>query len=260
MSVSEATDKGVEAYNRSEFVTALPLLQSAASQGDAKAQFYLGLMSFAGLGVPQNIDQCISMLTKSADGGYVEAEVVLGEMYSLGKGVSKDRAKAAVWYERAADHGSAAAQAFLGEQYAIGDGVEQDSTKATELCGKSAEQGDADGETCMGNLYRYGIGFSQDYRKAKSWYQKAAAKGDKDAADKIRTMQIEASAAIRDSVKHNGAFQFRCSLLAFDGAHPRDGGAYRRRYEQCLNETADHLEGKRAAPPGTNSPLWNSAR
>jgi len=45
---------GVKAYQRGDYATALRIMRELAEQGDARAQFSLGLMYGNGTGVPQN--------------------------------------------------------------------------------------------------------------------------------------------------------------------------------------------------------------
>ena len=47
--------KGVDAYDRGDYATALREWKPLAEQGNAPAQFNLGLMYDKGLGVPQEI-------------------------------------------------------------------------------------------------------------------------------------------------------------------------------------------------------------
>jgi len=47
-------DDGVDAYNKQDYKTALRLFNKLAQQGNATAQFNLGLMHDRGRGVPQN--------------------------------------------------------------------------------------------------------------------------------------------------------------------------------------------------------------
>ncbi|MEL0206452.1 MAG: tetratricopeptide repeat protein, partial [Alphaproteobacteria bacterium] len=68
--------------------------------------------------------------TPLAEQGHVEAQYILGVMYSIGQGVEQDYATAAEWYRRAAEQGLADAQHNLGVMYALGQGVIQDYVKA----------------------------------------------------------------------------------------------------------------------------------
>jgi uncharacterized protein len=66
----------------------------------------------------------------AAEQGDAEAQYSLGLMYDNSKGVPKDDAQAAIWYRKAAEQGDANAQVALGEMYASGEGVPQDYGQA----------------------------------------------------------------------------------------------------------------------------------
>ncbi|MGH3429994.1 MAG: tetratricopeptide repeat protein [Mycobacteriales bacterium] len=85
------------AYERADYAAAVGILRPLAEQGDARAQYMLGLA------------------------------------YSLGRGVPQDYTAAATWYQRAADRGLAAARANLGTMYANGESVPQDYGQAISL-------------------------------------------------------------------------------------------------------------------------------
>ncbi|MBQ1671009.1 MAG: SEL1-like repeat protein, partial [Treponema sp.] len=48
----------------------LDSLQKRAEQGDAEAQFYLGVMYYSGNGVELDITQAFELFKKAADQGY----------------------------------------------------------------------------------------------------------------------------------------------------------------------------------------------
>ena len=50
-------DEGLAAYNRGDYATALREWRPLAEQGDANAQYNLGLMNYHGRGVPQDYTQ-----------------------------------------------------------------------------------------------------------------------------------------------------------------------------------------------------------
>ena len=58
-----------------------------------------------------------------ADQGDAYAQYNLGLMYATGQGVTQDFTQAAAWYCKAADQGDAYAQYNLGLMYAAGQGV-----------------------------------------------------------------------------------------------------------------------------------------
>ena len=67
---------------------------------------------------------------KAAEQGDAAAQYSLGVLYSTGEGVLQDDKKAITWYRKAAEQGHAHAQFNLGIGYATGVGVLQDDKKA----------------------------------------------------------------------------------------------------------------------------------
>ncbi len=61
---------GVEAYNRGDYATALKEWRPLAEQGDALAQYNLGVMYFMGRGVPQDNVQAHMWLNLAAAQGH----------------------------------------------------------------------------------------------------------------------------------------------------------------------------------------------
>ncbi|EMJ3296474.1 sel1 repeat family protein, partial [Acinetobacter baumannii] len=69
-----------------------------ATQGNAKAQYNLGLMYDKGQGVTQSYAKAAEWYSKAADQGLADAQFNLGQMYRKGQGVAQSYAKAAEWY------------------------------------------------------------------------------------------------------------------------------------------------------------------
>jgi len=152
---------GYEAYQCGDYATALRIFRQLADQGDASAQFNLGLI------------------------------------YDKGQGVPQDYAVAVKWYRKAADQGNASAQYNLGLMYLNGNGVTQDYGAAMRWYRKAVDQGHADAQFNLGVMYGNGWGVTQDYVQAHMWYNLAAARGQKDAgkwrdnlAEKMTPAQI----------------------------------------------------------------------
>ena len=114
------------AFLKQDYATALRLLRPLAEQGDATAQFNLGVMYRNGEGVPKDDAQAIKWYRLAAAQGNARAQNNLGFMYQRGHGVPKDDAQAVKWFRLAADQGHARAQTSLGTMYASGHGVPQD--------------------------------------------------------------------------------------------------------------------------------------
>ena len=108
-------DDAVAAHERGDYATAFRLWRPLADQGNASAQFNLGLMYDNGQGVTQNHAEAVKWYRLAADQGNASAQFNLGLMYAKGDGVPQNHAEAVKWYRLAADQGYAAAQNSLGK-------------------------------------------------------------------------------------------------------------------------------------------------
>ena len=81
--------------------------RKAAEQGDAKAQYNLGVCYANGDGVQKDLTQAVFWYRKAAEQGHAEAQYNLGVCYYNGDGVQKDLAQAVFWLRKAADQGFA---------------------------------------------------------------------------------------------------------------------------------------------------------
>ena len=133
-------EDAVAAYQRGDYATALRLWHPLAEQGDAEAQFHLGVMYESGQGGLRNDAEAIKWYRKAAEQGDAVAQFNLGIMYTKGEGASQNDAQAAHWYRLAADHGLAGAQFNLGMMYAEGQGVSQDYVQAHMWLNLAASQ------------------------------------------------------------------------------------------------------------------------
>lgn len=109
--------------NAEEPSSAEVTVQSAALQGDAKAQAKLGAMYILGSGVEKNEQQAAEWLLKAAEQGHVEAQVMVAAMYDRGLGLKNDVKIATQWYEKAAAQGHGASKAILGKNDVAKGGV-----------------------------------------------------------------------------------------------------------------------------------------
>ena len=178
--------------------------QRLASQGNASAQYNLGVMYYKGDGVPQDRYKATEWFQKAANQGHIKAEsnlkvmstnaaveilreaanqgapraqYSLGLIYQAGESVHQDSAKAFEWYTKAANQGNADAQYNLGWMYRKGEGVRQDHNKAFEWYTKAANQGNAEAQAMLGSMYSEGEGVHQDDSKAAQWIEKSANQG-----------------------------------------------------------------------------------
>jgi TPR repeat protein len=101
-----------------------------AEQGNADAQYNLGLMFQKGHDVPMDYKAAVKWYRLAAEQGYAAAQVNLASMYDNGQGVLQDDKAAVKWYKFAAEQGDAVAQFNLGLMYDYGEGIPQDNVYA----------------------------------------------------------------------------------------------------------------------------------
>lgn len=132
---------GMDAYQHSDYATALQEWQPLADQGQAVAQYQIGLL------------------------------------YANGKGVTKDDAKARQWYEKAAIQGHTEAQVNLGVLLMYARGGQQDYKMAVYYLRLAANKGNDLAQRRLGQMYERGEGVQQDYIKSYMWYSLGSANG-----------------------------------------------------------------------------------
>ncbi|MDG2286187.1 MAG: tetratricopeptide repeat protein, partial [Alphaproteobacteria bacterium] len=106
-------DKGYAADEAGDFTEAAKWYRKAAEQGNADAQFNLGVMYYNGDGVTQDYVEAAKWYRKVAEQGDAEAQNKLGFMYRKGEGVTQDYAEAVKWYRKAAEQENVMAQYSL---------------------------------------------------------------------------------------------------------------------------------------------------
>ena len=95
-------DEALAAYERRDYATAAREWRPLAEQGDAEAQYFLGLMYRNGQGVPQDYAEAVQWYRKAAEQGDATAQLSLGLMYGMGQGVPRDLTQAHMWLNLAA--------------------------------------------------------------------------------------------------------------------------------------------------------------
>ena len=85
---------------------AFDLTMALAKQGEAYAQYNLGVMYDNGMGVPENDAEAVKWYRKAADQGDADAQFNLGVMYDNGIGVPENSIRAYVWWSMAKTQGN----------------------------------------------------------------------------------------------------------------------------------------------------------
>ncbi len=101
--------KGMDAYDRGGYDTALKEFRPLAEQGYPLAQATLGLMYAEGEGVAQDYQEAVRWYRLAAEQGDAWALLSLGGMYDQGEGGSQNYVLAYMWFTLAARHGSESA-------------------------------------------------------------------------------------------------------------------------------------------------------
>ena len=107
-------EKGLEAYGRGDYATALQEWSPLAEQGDRDAQYNLGTLYYH---AEQDYANATKWWRKAARQGHARAQHDLGSLYTLGLGVPQSDVEAAKWFRLAAEHGHPLAQYNLGASY-----------------------------------------------------------------------------------------------------------------------------------------------
>jgi len=105
VSVSQDFQVGLDAARKGDYATALREWTPLAEQGDAGAQYNLGLMYGNGDGVPQDDKNAMKWYTLAAEQGHASAQTSLGVVYANGYGVQQDYVYAHMWFNIAASSG-----------------------------------------------------------------------------------------------------------------------------------------------------------
>lgn len=146
-----------------------------AEQGDAEAQFKLGLAYYNGDGINRNYRKAYHWFLKSAEQGNSEAQYWVGYMLRKGKKIGTDYKKAMEWFRKSALQDNPSALLHIGGMYHNGEGCKRDVKVAFEYIKKAADLGLPKAYMYMGVWHRlYG-----DSIAALSWFEKAADEDEK---------------------------------------------------------------------------------
>jgi SH3-like domain-containing protein len=138
---SNAYNQALDAYNNNDYETALPIWRRLADEGNADAQYALGVAYLKGEGVSRDLNESMKWFEQAGNSGNVQAMFNLGAAYWEGKGTRQSYAEAVEWWEKSAAAGQSAAQYNLGLAYYLGKGAEQDLDQALKWIRQSAENG-----------------------------------------------------------------------------------------------------------------------
>jgi hypothetical protein len=120
---------------------AIELWTPLAEQGDAEAQFGLGVIHNDAVGVPQDYAEANYWFLRAAEQGYAPAQYNLGNAYKNATGFSEDAGMAVIWWRKAAEQDFPPAQFNLGTALIEGIGVPRDAAAGREWYRRAAANG-----------------------------------------------------------------------------------------------------------------------
>ena len=164
--------------------------RASADQGFALAQLSLGLMLASGQGGPQSFTRAAKWLTLAAKQGNAIAQLSLGVLYRDGRGVPRDDSEALKWWRLASAQRNSDAQFHLGMVYRDGVSVPRSPIVAADFFRIAANAGQIDAQAALGDMYFRGDGVPQDYILAHMWLNLAAAQGDATAAQSRMAVEL----------------------------------------------------------------------
>ncbi len=166
---AETLDEAKAAIEQGHFEQAFKIYTVLAKQGDAKAQYNLGMMYESGDGVEANMQEAANWFKQAADQGYAEGQYALGAMVFKREIDSISYPDAAALYQRAALQGHIKSQLNLGMLYYRGEVLERDAKEAVKWLQLAAEQDNDEAESYLGFMYANGDGVEENLVKAATW-------------------------------------------------------------------------------------------
>ena len=86
VAAADSYEDALAAFMRKDYTVAARLFRPIAEQGNAKAQYNLGLIYDKGQGLPQDYQEALKWYRTAAEQGQVQAQNNLGAMYNDGQG------------------------------------------------------------------------------------------------------------------------------------------------------------------------------
>jgi TPR repeat protein len=185
---SDAMAKAVAANKAKDYAASMAIYRKLADEGSAAAPAMIGLLYFAGAGVPRDSTRACDFFATAEKKADPNGTELLADCFFKGEGRVQDYVQSARLYAEASLRGVAIADCALGNQYLGGLGVEKDQAKAAALCRKSADRGVANAQADLGQMYLTGQGVEKNLPEAAGWFQKAADQGNANAAFLLGTM------------------------------------------------------------------------
>ena len=159
--------------NENGYSRAYNIFITNAREGDADAEYNLGLMYARGQGVPKDYDAALSWFQKAHEKGHKGAMYFLGKMYATGVGVQKDSRMAERLFLKCADE-DVRAQYEIGLLYFKNEDIPRNLDRSAKWMLRAANNGHVEAQFMIGQFYKTGAGVPKDVGKAVEWLTSAA--------------------------------------------------------------------------------------
>jgi TPR repeat protein len=171
--------KGLAAAQAGDYVSAYELWLPIGKQGDAAAQFNLGLLHSKQL-IPQaSPEEAVKWYLLAATKEHVDAQFNLGIKYDKGVGVEQSATQAFSWYFKAANNGHLQAQVNLANMYRDGRGVEHSNEQAATWYKAASINNIPQAQANLALLLHLGAGIERDMMMAYVWATLASGADDR---------------------------------------------------------------------------------
>lgn len=182
--------KGYAEFKMGHYGPARRIWEALAAQGNAEANFSLGLLHEDGLGTPPDMTRALAHYETAAWAGSGRAQYRLGLLYAAGARVPRDADKARHWLERAAAQGDQDAPRLLAT---LGTGPSSardlvaeaemahaagDYARTAQLLAGPAAAGEPRALVRLAWMHEAGQGMPRNLDEAARLFRRAAEAGD----------------------------------------------------------------------------------
>ena len=191
--------QAVENYNKGEYTKAFDTFYILAKEGNAKAQYNIGLLYALGQGAQKSVTNARKWYEKAAKQGNGKAQFNLAKLYhdtATNDPYAYEKAK--YWYEKAVKSGVIEANNNLASLYIDGLGVKKDEQKALGLLEEAASKGDAAAQLNLALLYAWGETVTHDKMKAYENLRSALKQGKSEASGYLDKLCRESAWVCQD--------------------------------------------------------------
>lgn len=162
-----------QAIEDKDYIKAYQLLVSYPNQDEPKLQYYLGSLTYEGLGVEKNAQKGLEMLAKSGRQKFNPAMVRLAATYAVHVRSGKDSAELFYWVTQLAHTDDPYWERELAALYRLGIGTDVDFEASFNWIMQSAMKNYGPAEFDLYSYYKKGTGVEADANMARWWLKKA---------------------------------------------------------------------------------------